>query len=232
MNKKGFTVAVLVLAMGAASTVNADFVVVSQYAAPDSEISKRGDLVAGFGNSVMFGDLIQEIIPGDWVVSCDPRLLEQEVSWTGGVTWLQLLESISNKHGWHMNMNKEVKTISISDGISSVKEIADSVELDLLSTPMIESGNEFSGVTGSLTDRVSVNLRNKTLQSVLNILAPQGWKVDTQFSEALLETVIDYTAEKTRGDALAEVLAPIGLTVLSYPNMSPSPLLVIVKGER
>jgi hypothetical protein len=62
-------------------------------------------------------------------------------------------------------------------------------------------------------------------------LAPQGWSLDSQVASALMDTVVDYTAETDRGTALKEVLAPMGLTYLPYANMSPAPLLVIVKGE-
>jgi len=179
----------------------------------------------------LFGDLIQEIIPQDWVVSSDPSLLDKKVNWTGGVTWLQLIEDVAAKQDWHITMNKSLKTISISDGISSVKEISNGISTDAIATTINAPGVN-PVVVGALSDRVSVNLRNKTLKNVLAILAPQGWKVDSQFSDALLDTVIDYTAEKTRGDALKEVLAPIGLAYLPYPNMSPTPLLVVVKGAR
>jgi len=219
MTFKRITLMVLTGLMMASPIANADFVVVSKAPQASAASSHYSDAIQGFGKGVRFGDFLQEVMPGDWVVSHDPFLSDELIDWEGGVGWDELIKRVSNDYGWKANFNREMKYLSITDDMTSIAALGGR-QADVTSA----SGGRF----GALDERKAFNIRGKSLEQVLRVLAPQGWRVDLQISPSLLENVVDYSGEQTRGGALREVLAPMGLIHLPYANMSPAPLLVIV----
>lgn len=255
MKKTGISMALIALMAGVMGSAHADFVVVPSEGAKVSVSTDQAEqgVVTGFGKSVPFADLAAELAPDDWlVVAGDKSIMATEVDWTGGRDWQSILRTVAGANGWKMRVEEEVKIVGFSlqtkatdmslaviekpavdgDDTSQPAEVAVATEAVKAEIAKNDVPVTMDVVTGSLDDKITVNLRGETLDKVLQVLAPQGWKVDAQFSPALLETVVDYTAQKTRAAALSEVLAPIGLDYLPYPSMSPAPLLVVVKGAR